>query len=42
MSNVSLFTVAISEDGLLCQAREQRQWQGARSTYGVTEGLVLF
>lgn len=28
---------AISEDGLLCQAREQRQWQGARSTYGVTQ-----
>lgn len=46
LKNVKIFIiyyyVAISQDGLLCQAREQRQWQGARSTYGVTEGEVLF
>lgn len=29
---------AISDDGLLCQAREQRSWQGCRSTFGVKEG----
>jgi len=29
---------AVAEDGLLCQAREQRTWQGARSTLGVTKG----
>ena len=26
---------AISPDGLLCQSREQKVWQGARATYGV-------
>ena len=37
------FLLAISDDGLLCQAREQRQWQGCRSTLGVKEGnLSLF
>ncbi|XP_062517502.1 ATP-dependent RNA helicase DDX1-like isoform X2 [Corticium candelabrum] len=29
--------VAISEDGLLCQCREHRAWQGCRSTQGVAK-----
>ena len=29
---------AISPDGLLCQSREQRAWQGCRSTVGVARG----
>ncbi|XP_057291400.1 ATP-dependent RNA helicase DDX1-like isoform X1 [Hydractinia symbiolongicarpus] len=33
---------AISEDGLLCQAREQKQWQGARSNYGVSKGNYYY
>ncbi|XP_066913617.1 ATP-dependent RNA helicase DDX1-like [Clytia hemisphaerica] len=33
--------LAIGEDGLLCQARQQR-WQGARSTLGVVEGKYYY
>eukprot|EP00037_Helgoeca_nana_P016987 m.160263 g.160263 ORF g.160263 m.160263 type:complete len:733 (-) comp23784_c0_seq5:112-2310(-) len=29
---------AISEDGLLCQSRVERGWQGARTTLGVVKG----
>lgn len=29
---------AISPDGLLCQCREQRAWEGCRSTHGVSGG----
>eukprot|EP00035_Acanthoeca_spectabilis_P037034 m.43232 g.43232 ORF g.43232 m.43232 type:complete len:731 (+) comp8404_c0_seq2:376-2568(+) len=29
---------AISEDGLLCQSRDERGWQGARSTLSVIKG----
>lgn len=31
--------LAISPDGLLCQCREQRAWQGCRSTLGVNQGI---
>jgi len=33
---------AVAEDGMLCQAREQRQWQGARSTVGVVRGKYYY
>jgi ATP-dependent RNA helicase DDX1 len=29
---------AISADGLLCQARDENQWQGGRATVSVTKG----
>lgn len=34
--------LAISPDGLLVQCREQRAWQGCRSTLGVSEGKVYY
>ena len=33
---------AISPDGLLVQCREQKAWQGCRSTRGVSEGKVYY
>lgn len=33
---------AISPDGLLCQCREQRAWEGCRSTHGVSGGKVYY
>lgn len=33
--------LAIGDDGLLCQARQQR-WQGGRSNFGVTEGKYYY
>uniref|UniRef100_H2YIC2 ATP-dependent RNA helicase n=1 Tax=Ciona savignyi TaxID=51511 RepID=H2YIC2_CIOSA len=33
---------AISPDGLLGQCREQREWQGCRSTMGVTRGKFYY
>ena len=30
--------LAISPDGLLCQCREQRAWEGCRSSHGVGAG----
>nr|AFN70718.1 ATP-dependent RNA helicase DDX1 [Botryllus schlosseri] len=33
---------AISSDGLLCQCREFKEWQGCRSTRAVTEGKYYY
>ncbi|CAB4038540.1 ATP-dependent RNA helicase DDX1, partial [Paramuricea clavata] len=33
---------AISEDGLLCQSREQFDWQGCRSLLAVTKGKFYY
>ncbi|XP_065896909.1 ATP-dependent RNA helicase DDX1-like [Dysidea avara] len=33
---------AISPDGLLCQCREQRAWEGCRSSHGVGAGKVYY
>ncbi|XP_065671009.1 ATP-dependent RNA helicase DDX1 isoform X5 [Hydra vulgaris] len=33
---------AISEDGLLCQSREHKEWQGSRSTLGVSKGSYYY
>ena len=35
-------SVAINADGLLCQSREQRSWNGCRSTLGVMTGKHYF
>ena len=35
---VKYFLAAISPDGLLCQCREHRAWQGCRSALGVNKG----
>lgn len=33
---------AISPDGLLCQCREHKQWQGCRSTFGINQGKYYY
>ena len=35
---VCFLILAISPDGLLCQCREQRAWEGCRSSHGVGAG----
>ena len=35
---IMICSLAISPDGLLCQCREQRAWEGCRSTHGVSGG----
>lgn len=42
MKDCSCPPPAISPDGLLCQCREQRAWQGCRSTLGVSSGRHYF
>ena len=33
---------AVASDGLLCQCREFKEWQGCRSTRGVTKGRYYY